>query len=334
LRKPCCGASFPLPIDGSVAQLDRALASGARGRAFESRRAHSGRSSPVDTSVSPGSSLPSPAPARVTFRVTNPTFPSRSFSASTYCSMWRISFGQSAYIIQHGPVQIDSTIYTAGEYLDPERHCLFYRTLVSSPPGLSVSFDSNEVFVVKFLVENHGGETASDVRITFRLDSLGPTTVTPTPNVAVSHELLSSDAGSVHLVTIQALPPRTLAIITVRMPILPRLPPGSQQSDTLTAPTLTTRDQPTRTVVADSLSPMDALLREGPLTNTDALFGEKLHLRASGKAGRFPVFYRVWESEGSVRLSRNTTCGYREGGPSPLPVESLPVDSSIIFVRP
>ena len=31
-----------LALIGSVAQLDRALASGARGRAFESRRAHSG----------------------------------------------------------------------------------------------------------------------------------------------------------------------------------------------------------------------------------------------------------------------------------------------------
>ena len=39
---------------GSVAQLDRALASGARGRAFESRRAHSGKSSPASTSVGAG----------------------------------------------------------------------------------------------------------------------------------------------------------------------------------------------------------------------------------------------------------------------------------------
>ena len=34
---------FPPPKDGPVAQLDRALASGARGRAFESRRAHSSK---------------------------------------------------------------------------------------------------------------------------------------------------------------------------------------------------------------------------------------------------------------------------------------------------
>ena len=34
---------------GSVAQLDRALASGARGRAFESRRAHSGNQNPAVT---------------------------------------------------------------------------------------------------------------------------------------------------------------------------------------------------------------------------------------------------------------------------------------------
>jgi integrase len=69
------GPTQAVSLYGSVAQLDRALASGARGRAFESRRAHSGRSSPVDTSVSRGSSFPSPAPSRVTFRVTNPTFP-------------------------------------------------------------------------------------------------------------------------------------------------------------------------------------------------------------------------------------------------------------------
>ncbi len=60
LRKPCCGASFPLPIDGSVAQLDRALASGARGRAFESRRAHSGSSAPASTSVGAGFSFGAP----------------------------------------------------------------------------------------------------------------------------------------------------------------------------------------------------------------------------------------------------------------------------------
>ena len=45
LRKPIGAATFHLRL-GSVAQLDRALASGARGRAFESRRAHSGSSSP------------------------------------------------------------------------------------------------------------------------------------------------------------------------------------------------------------------------------------------------------------------------------------------------
>ncbi len=60
LRKLCCGASFPLPIDGSVAQLDRALASGARGRAFESRRAHSGSSAPASTSVGAGFSFGAP----------------------------------------------------------------------------------------------------------------------------------------------------------------------------------------------------------------------------------------------------------------------------------
>jgi hypothetical protein len=38
-----------LATSGSVAQLDRALASGARGRAFESRRAHSRERSPVVT---------------------------------------------------------------------------------------------------------------------------------------------------------------------------------------------------------------------------------------------------------------------------------------------
>jgi hypothetical protein len=42
---------------GSVAQLDRALASGARGRAFESRRAHAGASSPACTSVRAGVSF-------------------------------------------------------------------------------------------------------------------------------------------------------------------------------------------------------------------------------------------------------------------------------------
>ena len=63
---------FSPPTYGSVAQLDRALASGARGRAFESRRAHSGRSAPVDTSVSRGSLFLDPALSPVSFGVPKP----------------------------------------------------------------------------------------------------------------------------------------------------------------------------------------------------------------------------------------------------------------------
>jgi hypothetical protein len=52
--------------------LDRALASGARGRACESRRAHSGRSSPASTSVGAGVSVLAPAPLPVTSPLTSP----------------------------------------------------------------------------------------------------------------------------------------------------------------------------------------------------------------------------------------------------------------------
>ena len=76
---------LPCSNNGSVAQLDRALASGARGRAFESRRAHSGRSSPVDTSVSRGSSSLPIAPPPVTFPVTNPRRWRRSPNCSRCC---------------------------------------------------------------------------------------------------------------------------------------------------------------------------------------------------------------------------------------------------------
>ena len=83
------GRSAPVhavSIYGSVAQLDRALASGARGRAFESRRAHSGSSSPADISVLAGLCVSGCTFSGVTFRVTKPAFPSRSLSASRFCS--------------------------------------------------------------------------------------------------------------------------------------------------------------------------------------------------------------------------------------------------------
>jgi hypothetical protein len=60
-------SEFPLHNLGSVAQLDRALASGARGRAFESRRAHSGKSSPACRSMLAGVSVSALTPPRVTF---------------------------------------------------------------------------------------------------------------------------------------------------------------------------------------------------------------------------------------------------------------------------
>ncbi len=85
--------------------------SGARGRAFESRRAHSGTSSPASPCVTAGDSVASPALSGVTLRVTNPTFPRRSFSASRCCSTRRSAL--SPGVPAPGPVPIEDDLHVA-----------------------------------------------------------------------------------------------------------------------------------------------------------------------------------------------------------------------------
>ncbi len=74
----------------------RILASGARGRAFESRRAHSGSSGPASTSVEAGCSVPTPPLPPVSFPGTSPgrrlaITPSTPFSTRLPSSWYRWS---------------------------------------------------------------------------------------------------------------------------------------------------------------------------------------------------------------------------------------------------
>ena len=94
--------SFPVPIPTSASERRSApllgntsdfsagqrssaggRPSGARGRAFESRRANSGTSSPASTSVEMGVAVPGPAPPPVSFPVTNPSRRTRSPNCSS-----------------------------------------------------------------------------------------------------------------------------------------------------------------------------------------------------------------------------------------------------------
>jgi hypothetical protein len=152
----------------------------------------------------------------------------------------------------------------------------------------------------------------------------------------VGHEVLRSLDKSVHVVTIQTLPRKTLAVITARMRVTAAPTSGRTYTMAFLSPTLTTREQPTRVFRASQIPPLEALGQEGRLTNTNDLFGEQIRIHSSvpGRTpGAYPVVMRLYEREGFDRLTRPTTCGYREGGPTPLPVESLPRDSATVRVR-
>lgn len=261
------------------------------------------------------------------------------FGVERLWDLWqrpRLSLSISTYIVQRGPLQIDSSHFSSAEYLDPQRQCLFARMIVSGAGSVVGAFDSGDVMVVKFLLENRGRASAHELRLTFRLDSLGPISVEATPNVAVGHEVLRSLDKSVHVVTIQTLPPKTLSVITARMRVTAAPTSGRTYTVAFLSPTLTTREQPTRVFRASQIPPLEALGQEGRLTNTNDLFGEQIRIHSSvpGRTpGTYPIVMRLYEREGLDRLTRPTTCGYREGGPTPLPVESLPRDSAMVRVR-